>query len=87
MTDLDHLAGGCSLVTLSNEKASAGSGHVSTSTAWLEPSRGRSRPTYGRLPILFPAGLAGMPLPRPYDRLRSFTLTASGSDDGLCRHP
>jgi hypothetical protein len=65
----------CSAVTLSNEKA------PSPIRAWPHPPRpaplrgGRSRPTHGRLPIPFPAGLAGIPLPRPHDRLRSFTLT------------
>jgi hypothetical protein len=35
----------------------------------------------------FPTGPADIPLPRPQDRLRSFTLTSIGSDDGIRRHP
>jgi hypothetical protein len=59
MTDLDHRAGRCSLVRLSNEKAPSPSGHAHPpAPARLQPPLGRSRPTHGQLPIPFPPGLA-----------------------------
>jgi len=61
MTDLDDRAGLCSPVTLSNEKAlSPIRPCCPTAPVRLRAPGGRSRPTHGRLPIPFPAGLAGL---------------------------
>ena len=72
MTDLDHRVGLCSLVTLSNEKAPAPSGHATTRT---RPAPAASGPlTADARPIADPVPTrpGPHPLPRPHDRLHSF---------------
>jgi hypothetical protein len=75
MTDLDHLAGRCFPVTLSNEKASSPiwaclNPHPAGSAAW-GPLAADARPIAG--PVLSrPGRHPHYLLPRPHDRLRSF---------------
>ena len=85
MADMNHRAGPCSPVTLSNENAPSPFRACSHPHPTGCGCLGRSRPTQ---PIADPvsAGLAGIHT-TTHDRLRSFTLTSSGSDDGIRRHP
>ena len=86
MADLDHRARSCLAchgIQRAGPKPHPGMLTPAAARFQRRAPSGRSRPIADPVP----SRPGRHPLPRPHARLRSFTLTSSGSDDGLRRHP